>query len=103
MGGLFLLLIDVINAEERTGERGDLSKTDKERLVDLSLWVDKDSTKEHYQSPDREGSCGSELGNIFGCFIHKRFLNPVQRYNKKTKPPKNAAPFESNCAFYSIT
>ena len=29
MGGLFLLLIDVINAKERTGERGDLSKPDK--------------------------------------------------------------------------
>ena len=73
MGGLFLLLIDVINAEERTGERGDLSKTDKERLVDLSLRVDKDSTKEHYQSTDREDGGGSQLGNIFGCFIHKRF------------------------------
>ena len=103
MGGLFLLLIDVIDAKERTGERGDLSKTDKERLVDLSLRVDKDSTKEHYQSTDRECCGGSELGNIFGCFVHKRFLNPVQRYNKKTKPPKNAAPFERNCAFYSIT
>ena len=28
-GVLFLLLIDVIDAKERTGERGDLSKTDK--------------------------------------------------------------------------
>lgn len=74
MGGLFLLLIDVIDAEERTGERGDLSKTDKERFVDLSLRVDEDSAKEHDQTTDREDGGGSQLGDIFGCFVHKRFL-----------------------------
>ena len=100
MGGLFLLLIDVIDAKERTGERGDLSKTDKERFVDLSLRVDEDSAKEHDQTTDREDGGGSQLGDIFGCFVHKRFLNPMQRYNKKTE--RQIAPLRFRLKSYSF-
>ena len=47
-------------------------------------------TRSRESVPPHEG----RLGGVFS--------NPVQRYNKKTKPPNFVAPFEHKTAFYCI-
>jgi hypothetical protein len=44
----------IIDAHDRSGERGDLSEADEQGLMDLSLRVDKDSAKEEYESAKGE-------------------------------------------------
>ena len=61
---VFLLLsfsIDIVNAEERSCEGGDLAEADEERLVDLSLRVDEHPAEEHRQSSEGEQCGGKEL------------------------------------------
>ena len=53
------MLINVIDAEEGSCESGNLSKTDKEGLVDLSVRLNKNPAEEEYQPANGEGG-GSE-------------------------------------------
>ena len=47
---LLLLLVDVIDAEECTGEGCCFTESYEERFVDLSLRIDEDAAEEEYES-----------------------------------------------------
>ena len=54
-GGLFffvLAAIDVIDAEETTGEGADLSEGDEEGFVDLPKRGDIDAAKQHHETAE---------------------------------------------------
>ena len=55
------MLVGIVDSEQRSGKGSDLAETDKERLMNLSLRVDKDSAVEHDHSPDREDGCRKQL------------------------------------------
>ena len=63
------MLVGVIDPEQCSGEGGDLSETDEERFMDLSLRVDEDSAVEHDHTSDREYGCRDEL--YVGVVFHK--------------------------------
>ena len=47
------VFVRVVYSEQRAGKGCDLSEADEERLMDLSLRVDKDPAVKHDHSPDR--------------------------------------------------
>ena len=53
------MLVNIIDAKQRSCESGDLSKTDEKGLVDLSVRLNKDPAKEEYQPAQGENG-GSE-------------------------------------------
>ena len=55
------MLVGIVDSEQRSGKGSDLAETDKERLMNLSLRVDKDPAVEHDHSPDREDGCRKQL------------------------------------------
>ncbi len=55
------MLVRIVDSEQRSGKGSDLAKTDKERLMDLSLRVDEDPAVKHDHSPDREDGCREQL------------------------------------------
>ena len=54
MGHLLLALVNVVNAEECTGEGGGFAEGYKEGFVDLALGVDEDAAKEKNEASDGE-------------------------------------------------
>jgi len=78
----------IVYSHYRSGKGSSFSEGDKHGLVYLSGRVDLYTYMEQYKTTEDDQCGDDELGDIFRCFVHKRFLNSVQRYNKKTKPPK---------------
>jgi len=82
------MLVVVIYSKQTACKGGGFSEGDKDGLVYLSGRVDLYAYMEQYKTTEDDQCGDDELGDIFRCFVHKRFLNSVQRYNKKTKPPR---------------
>ena len=64
------MLVGVVYSEQRSGKGCDLSETDEERLMNLSLRFDEYSAVEHDHSPDREDGCREQL--YVSVRFHKR-------------------------------
>ena len=56
---LFAILVNIVDAKQRSCEGGNLSKTDEKGLVDLSVRLNKDPAKEENQPAQGEDG-GSE-------------------------------------------
>ena len=56
--GVFMF-VRIVDAKQRSCEGSDLSKSDEERLMDLSLGYDEDSTEEENHAPEGE-QCGCD-------------------------------------------
>ncbi len=82
------VFVVIIDAHDRASKGGSFTEGDEYGLVYLSGRVDLYAYMEQYKTTEDDQCGDDELGNIFGCFVHMRFLNPVQRYDKKTKPPR---------------
>ena len=76
------MLVRVVDSEQCAGKSSDLAEADEERLMNLSLRVDKDSAVEHDHSSDGEERSRKQL------YVRMVFHFRVQKYSKKTKPPK---------------
>ena len=51
--------IGVVDTKECSGKSGSLAKCHKQRLVDLTLRINKNAAKEQYQSSDGEDRSGN--------------------------------------------
>ena len=58
-GQLLFLLVDIVDAEEGTGEGGGFAEGYEEGFVDLTLGVDEDAAKEQDEAADGE-DCGGD-------------------------------------------
>lgn len=67
------MLVVVIYSKHTTCKGSSFTEGDEDGLVNLSGGVDLDAymKKDHTTEDDQRGD--DELGNIFGCFVHKRF------------------------------
>ena len=73
------MLVVVIYSKQTACKGSSFSEGDEDGLVDLAFRVNLDADMEEGHSTE-DYQCGDdELGNIFGCFVHMRFSNPVQR------------------------
>ena len=61
MVSTIFMLVRVVYSEQRAGKGCDFSKADEERLMNLSLRVDKDPAVKHDHSSDREDGCREQL------------------------------------------
>ena len=75
------MLVRIVDSEQRSGKGSDLAKTDKERLMNLSLRVDEDPAVEHDHSPDREDGCRKQL------YVSVRFHNVRVYTLRRNSPP----------------
>ena len=75
------MLVRIVDSEQRSGKGSDLAKTDKERLMNLSLRVDKDPAVEHDHSSDREDGCCEQL------YVSVRFHNVRVYTLRRNSPP----------------
>ena len=82
----FFESVGVIYAHDGTGEGGDLSEADEQRLMDLPFGVDKDSAEQHRQSSDGEDCRGQKL--YVEAFFHMRFLKSGAKVEKKNEATK---------------
>ena len=78
---MIFMLVRVVYSEQRSGKGSDLAETDEERLMNLSLRVDKDPAVEHDHSPDREDGSRKQL------YVSVRFHNVRVYTLRRNSPP----------------